>query len=751
MKKRIAIFATIALCFAIPMQGGVAKELTLDDIFPPARVVDVQITVAAEEWDKIRHQSRNFMTALNKSRQFSPTENPYTYVEASVTIDGVFFPKVGLRKKGFIGSQSTTRPSLKIKLNHFDKAGEIDGLRNLTLNNNKQDVSLVSQIMGYALFNAAGSPAPRCAYAKVTVNGLNLGIYSHVETMRKPLLKRAFGNSDGPLYEGTVVDFHEGWEQSFEHKRGDDVRGREKINQLIEVLAARDVTEDTIGELVDLDTFYRFWAVEGLIGFWDGYSGNNNNFFIYLNPDTDKFHFIPWGADSVFTKMSKLEFMNDARAPISVKTQGLIAHKLYQLESGRERYAAAMLALLEKQWDETAMLAEIDRISTMISPHLIRSQRRSKPEWNREARGRRGRGDDDVSYEDALQATRDFIRQRRPDIMKEISGGMPMWEKRPNPPFMIDDDGNFMMMRAKFREDTLIGAVDTGNLETIKRHIAQGADVNEIDTDADMQPLAWATLRGKVEVVELLLQHGADVNRKTGDGGTALHLAVFLGYADIAALLMKEGADVTLKNDDGYIASSGLWAPWDMTKFIMAIYGLELERAAVEAGRAKIAGLFQIDAATLPKSSDDAKDVWAAVHTGNLNVLKEVLADGFDVNAKNPLFGSTLLSTAALMGHTEVVVFLLDKGADVTAKNSDGGTALHSAAFLGRVETTKALLKRGADVHARSSDGGTPIEAATLDWGITQFILGMLKIEVDREEVEAGRAEVVALLSAHQE
>ena len=135
-----------------------AKELTLDDIFPTDRVIDVQITVSEQGWNTIRYQSRNFMSALNESRQFAPIEHPYTYVEASVSIDGVVFPKVGIRKKGFIGSQSNTRPSLKIKLNHIDKEAEIEGLTNLTLNNNQQDMSQVSQFMGYALFNATGSP-----------------------------------------------------------------------------------------------------------------------------------------------------------------------------------------------------------------------------------------------------------------------------------------------------------------------------------------------------------------------------------------------------------------------------------------------------------------------------------------------------------------------------------------------------------------------------------------------------------------
>ena len=176
-------------------------ELKVDDLFPYDRVLDVQITVDSEDWDTIRYQSRNFFEALHESRQYAPIDHPYTYVEASVSINGVEFPGVGIRKKGFIGSQNSTRPSLKIKLNHLDKEGHIDGLTNLTFNNNQQDVSLISQFMGYSLFNAAGLPAPRCAYANLTVNGQDLGIYAHVERVHRPLLKRAFGNDNGVLYD----------------------------------------------------------------------------------------------------------------------------------------------------------------------------------------------------------------------------------------------------------------------------------------------------------------------------------------------------------------------------------------------------------------------------------------------------------------------------------------------------------------------------------------------------------------------
>ena len=110
-------------------------------------------------------------------------------------------------------------------------------LTTLTFNNNQPGQQhLMSQFMGYALFNAAGSPASRCALAKVTVNGQNLGVYAHVESVKKQLAKRGFGNSKGTLYEGTVVDFHENWEGSFEKKFGKDKPGREHIVKVINAL-----------------------------------------------------------------------------------------------------------------------------------------------------------------------------------------------------------------------------------------------------------------------------------------------------------------------------------------------------------------------------------------------------------------------------------------------------------------------------------------------------------------------------------
>ena len=735
----VAIF----LCLGIAAHDSIAKELKLDDIFPTDRVIDVQITVSQQDWDTIRYQSRDFMTALSASRQFKPMESPYTYVEASVSIDGVVFPKIGLRKKGFIGSLSSTRPSLKIKLNHIDKEGGIEGLTNLTLNNNKQDTSLMSQFMGYALFNAVGSPAPRCAYAKVTVNGENLGIYSHVETFRRPLLKRAFGNSNGPLYEGTVVDFYEEWENSFEHKRGDDARGRAHINALIDVLANPKATEADIGELVDLDSFYRFWTIEGLVGFWDGYSGNKNNFFAYLNPEDNKFYFLPWGMDSIFTKMSKLEFMNDRRAPISVKTQGLIAYKLYQFETGRQRYAEVLTEILDNHWNTSELLATLDKAAVMVEPHLVSAQRVIEEDWG----GGWGKDSKKPTFESELEAVREFIRNRKSDIQAEIADGMPVWRKRPDPPFVIAEDGDFMKSFLKSIEDTLAGAARMGDLEAIKQHIADGVDVNALFFE--MPPLTWAAMMGQTEAVRLLLQHGADVNGRNSDDNTALHLAIFLGRAGTAELLLKSGADVNAKNDDGATPVDLLHVPWEMTKLLTRPMGIELEQAQVEAGKAKIRELFGVEGTFANADTSPAQSLSEAAVTGDIAAMKQGLAGGADPNAKDPQSGSTLLAAAALMGHTEIVTLLLEHGADVNARSRDDGTALHAAAFLGRTETVKLLLEKGADTTLRNNMGGTAIAGAKLDWGFAKSIIAMLQIEVDEAKVKAGRIEVAKLISHH--
>ena len=99
----VFLFAVLAASQGMADTVTKQKALSLDDLFPNDRVLDVQITLTKENWDELRNQSQSFYDVLNEGRRLEAPPSRYTYVPASVTIDGVEFPKIGLRKKGFIG------------------------------------------------------------------------------------------------------------------------------------------------------------------------------------------------------------------------------------------------------------------------------------------------------------------------------------------------------------------------------------------------------------------------------------------------------------------------------------------------------------------------------------------------------------------------------------------------------------------------------------------------------------------------
>ena len=76
-----------------------------------------------------------------------------------------------MRKKGYIGSNDTKRPALKLRILWTKKAKTNLPWSEMTLNNNNQDPALVRQSLAYEVFRRAGVPAPRCSFARVTVNG----------------------------------------------------------------------------------------------------------------------------------------------------------------------------------------------------------------------------------------------------------------------------------------------------------------------------------------------------------------------------------------------------------------------------------------------------------------------------------------------------------------------------------------------------------------------------------------------------
>jgi len=98
-----------------------------------------------------------------------------------------------------------------------------------------------------------------------------------------------------------------------------------------------------------------------------------------------------------------------------------------------------------------------------------------------------------------------------------------------------------------------------------------------------------------------------------------------------------------------------------------------------------------------------------AAAKGNIEAVKQHLADGADVNLKMSFDGATALNHAAWHGHMEIIQLLLENGANANAKRNDGWAPLHDAVYKGHKEIVELLIANGADMNAKF-DGKTPLD-----------------------------------------
>ena len=119
----------------------------------------------------------------------------------------------------------------------------------------------------------------------------------------------------------------------------------------------------------------------------------------------------------------------------------------------------------------------------------------------------------------------------------------------------------------------------------------------------------------------------------------------------------------------------------------------------------------QAAAADMPEWVQKSPPLHQAAWSNDLDKVKQLIADGADVNAKG-LFGKTPLHCAAWGNAREAAVLLLERGADVHAKGLFGKTPLHGAAQNNSREVAVLLLANGADVNAQVNNGSTPLHDA---------------------------------------
>lgn len=245
-----------------------------------------------------------FEITLGTDAMTSLTVDPYEYVDGvlSVTVDGdvVAGQPVGVRlKSGYSFQPLTGKASFKIRAEGYAVGDRILGMKNFTLNNMVDDPTMMHETLAYALFRAAGVPAPRTGYARVRVNGQEYGLYVLIENYDDQFTTFNF-QSTGHLYEGTG-DLYAGQIGGFEIEDGDKYDTSDLETLMARVAASPETNWFAdVGDVADLYEMTLMWAIEIFIGQSDGYALAANNYFLHADDD-GIFTMMPWGVDRAFT------------------------------------------------------------------------------------------------------------------------------------------------------------------------------------------------------------------------------------------------------------------------------------------------------------------------------------------------------------------------------------------------------------------------------------------------------------------
>lgn len=330
----------VAFVFCLFAQAA-QESLTAGELFDKPTLVRLHIHLPVAELSKLR-------------------ENPRVMVPARVVIDDKDFPNTAVRLKGGQGSfrPVTEKPGWTLDFNRFNKGQALYGISKIHVNNSVQDSTYLCEDLSAGLFRRAGVPAPRIAWATVTLNDRQLGLYVLKEGITKEWLRLQFGDGTGNLYDSGT---HQEINQPLRLDSGEGAEDRADLRALAEAAGIGNPEQRwaALQQALDLEQFINFVACEVLANHTDGYSLMQNNYRIYFSPKTHQATFLPQGMDRMFW---------EPRATLQPKMKALLAVAVMSVPEGESRYRARLKQLAEQTFDPGWITNRMGDVLAAIGP-----------------------------------------------------------------------------------------------------------------------------------------------------------------------------------------------------------------------------------------------------------------------------------------------------------------------------------------------------------------------------------------------
>ena len=300
------------------------------------------------------------------------------------------------------------------------------------------------------------------------------------------------------------------------------------------------------------------------------------------------------------------------------------------------------------------------------------------------------------------------------------------------------------------KEDKLITAAKEGDIGIVAELINKGANINYREKDEQATALDVAVLDENIDLINFLLEHGADVNSTTKNGYSALlgtSMSTGVNF-DVVDTLIKHGADVNAKSfvqqwSPLLLASANAFPEESVIKRLVEagariddsnVYGeTPLWFLAQFADVDLVEYLLKNGANPNLKTQDGSFIInMAASVTGARHVerLKDAMSDYLKARGVEATYGEGMdsmgedFSEKNRLIRPKVIELLLDYGADIECQDANGFTPLIHAIIAGNTEIAETLIQRRANVNACHASGETPLMTAL--WQGQRYIVHLL-------------------------
>lgn len=289
--------------------------------------------------------------------------------------------------------------------------------------------------------------------------------------------------------------------------------------------------------------------------------------------------------------------------------------------------------------------------------------------------------------------------------------------------------------------DTLLSAAETGDIDTVKEALNNGADINTQNNFLKESALHLAASKGHLELVKYLVDNGANLYLNNGTDMTPLHLAARDGQVHVVKYLLEKSDTIPerILSDVIHVAQMSVYGRPEIVQ-MLEDYHLNQARPIARGGERADSDLLEAAENGKIKNVEQAleeganveviddrgmKPIHWAAFRGHSEIVRILIERGANVNATNTALWTPIMH-ASLEGHEGIVKLLLEKGANINSKTSVSGTALMFASGKGHLEVVKVLLDSGADstieIDGTDSEDGMTAEVYARRGGYREIV-----------------------------